>query len=386
MLKGLLAGLPLWVATTIAVSVALALAYLAAEVASRLLGAVFVRAARSGGDRTTPAPQARPPVRTLRLTVFALVSLVLLFPALKVAGLDPRVGFEPEAVAGWLLASGVRIVVIGLLAVLVIRATGTAVSRFQEEAARGEGLDAIERGKRVRTLGTLIENTVGVVTVAVAVLMVLRELRVDVVPLLTGAGIVGLAVGFGAQSLVKDVISGFFIILENQVRVGDVAVINGTGGAVESIKLRTITLRDVEGTVHVFPNGSITTLANRSKDYSYAVIDVSVGYREDTDRVVEVLRGVGEGLRRDAAFEASLLGPLEVFGVEALADWAVTIKIRVKTLPLKQWEIARELRRRIKKTFDAEGIEIPFPRQLMQMVDAGPLPGRTPDPHAADES
>ena len=193
-------------------------------------------------------------------------------------------------------------------------------------------------------------------------LMILRELRIDIMPLLTGAGIVGLAIGFGSQALVKDVISGFFIIVENQVRVGDVAVINGTSGSVEGITLRTIVLRDIEGAVHVFPNGSINTLANRSKDFWYAVVDVSVAYKEDTDTVSRVLREVGDDLRQAPSLRDVILEPLEVLGVDAFNDAGVVIKTRIKTLPLKQWDVGRELRRRIKQRFDAEGIEIPFPQ------------------------
>jgi small conductance mechanosensitive channel len=180
-------------------------------------------------------------------------------------------------------------------------------------------------------------------------------------PILTGAGIVGLAVGFGAQTLVKDLIAGFFLTFENQVRVGDVAQINGTGGLVEAINLRTIVLRDLEGTVHVFPNGSIERLANRTKDFSFIVLDVGVAYKENVDAVFEVLREIGAELAADARHGASILEPLEILGVDAFGDSQVTIKIRVKTLPLKQWEVGREMRRRIKNTFDARGIEIPFP-------------------------
>ncbi len=180
--------------------------------------------------------------------------------------------------------------------------------------------------------------------------------------MLTGAGILGLAVGFGAQSIVKDFFSGFFLILENQVRVGDVAVVNDVGGMVEAITLRTITLRDMEGTVYIFPNGSITKLANRTKDFSFAVLDVSIGYGEDTDRVTEILRSVGAGLRADTTFSTSILDDLQVLGVDRLAESAVILKVIMKTLPLKQWEVARELRRRIKREFDRQGIELPFPQ------------------------
>ena len=179
-----------------------------------------------------------------------------------------------------------------------------------------------------------------------------------------------LAVGFGAQTLVRDVISGFFLIFENHLRVGDVAMIEGTGGIVEAINLRTTVLRDLEGTVHVFPNGSFSRVSNRTKEFSYYVVDVGVAYKEDTDRVCEVLRAVAQDLQRDPAYSPSILAPLEVLGVDAFADSQVTIKVRIKTIPLKQWEVGRELRRRIKQAFDRHGIEIPFPHLSVYFGEA----------------
>jgi small conductance mechanosensitive channel len=189
-------------------------------------------------------------------------------------------------------------------------------------------------------------------------------------PILTGVGIGGLAIGFGAQNLVRDLITGFFIILENQVRVGDVAIINGTGGFVEEIRLRTIVLRGLDGTVHVIPNGAITELSNMTKDFSYYVIDLGVAYKENVDRVMDVLKEIGEELQNDPAFADKILGPLEILGVDDFADSAVIIKVRIKTNPIQQWTVGRELRRRIKNTFDAQGIEIPFPHLSLYMGEA----------------
>jgi moderate conductance mechanosensitive channel len=250
--------------------------------------------------------------------------------------------------------------------------TSLLVSRFEHELNALTGLDALERAKRARTLGGLVTNVVTVAVSGIALLMVLQQFDLDITPVLTGAGIIGLAVGFGAQTIVRDVISGFFLILDNQVRVGDVAAINGTGGLVEAINLRTIVLRDQEGTVHVFPNGSIQTLANRSKEFSHYVVDLGISYREDPDRVADVLREVGAEMQNDPRFAPSILGPLEVLGVDAFADSAVVLKFRIKTMPLKQWEVGRELRKRIKKRFDLEGIEIPFPQRVVTMRHDGP--------------
>ncbi|HEX9879789.1 MAG TPA: mechanosensitive ion channel family protein [Candidatus Binatia bacterium] len=226
--------------------------------------------------------------------------------------------------------------------------------------------------KRVTTLtGVLRTIAVGVVW-TVIIVIVLAQLGLNVGPIIAGAGIIGLAVGFGAQNLVRDVISGFFIILENQIRVGDVAVINGTGGLVEAVTFRTVILRDLSAIVHVFPNGTINTLSNLTKGWSAYVLDMGVAYKEDTDRVVEVMRRVDEEMRADPEHGPFMLEPIEVFGVDDFADSAVVIKARLKTQPIRQWFIGREYRRRIKKAFDAVGIEIPFPHRTLYMGEASP--------------
>jgi small conductance mechanosensitive channel len=245
-----------------------------------------------------------------------------------------------------------------------------SAGRLEDEIARSTSPDMGERLKRARTLSRLVQNALTAIVVSIAGLMVLNQFQIDIMPILTGAGIVGLAVGFGAQTLVKDLIAGFFLTFENQVRVGDVAEINGTGGLVEAINLRTIVLRDLEGTVHVFPNGSVERLANRTKDFSYIVLDVGVAYKENVDTVFSVLRDIGAELAADAVHGASMLEPLEILGVDDFGESQVTIKIRIKTVPLKQWEVGRELRRRIKNSFDARGIEIPFPHLSLYVGEA----------------
>jgi small conductance mechanosensitive channel len=279
---------------------------------------------------------------------------------LDLIGIRPAVGVTSVTLTEWFFGSGLRIVVIAILAYVVVRVVAATSRRLEEELARQETPDMVERLKRARTLSRLIQNALTGTIVVIAVLMMLRELRLDITPILTSAGILGLAVGFGAQTLVKDLIAGFFLTFENQVRVGDVATINGTGGLVEAINLRTIVLRDITGTVHVFPNGSIERLSNLSKDFSYYVIDVGIAYNEDPDDVAEVLRQIGRELQADPQFGPNILEPLEVLGVDAFEESQVTLKTRIKTLPLRQWEVGREMRRRIKKTFAAKGIEIPF--------------------------
>jgi small-conductance mechanosensitive channel len=221
--------------------------------------------------------------------------------------------------------------------------------------------------RRIKTLLGVIRTIAVVLIWFMVVLISFSHVGINIGPILAGAGVVGLAVGFGAQNLVRDLVSGFFMILENQVRIGDVAVINGTGGLVENISFRTIVLRDLEGVVHVFPNGIINTLSNRTKEWSAYVLDVGVAYKEDTDRVVEIMRRVGMEMQAEAPYGSLMLEPIEIFGVDQFADSAVNIKARLKTLPLQQWTVGREYRRRLKKAFDGEGIEIPFPHRTLYM-------------------
>ncbi|MPZ18439.1 MAG: mechanosensitive ion channel [Luteitalea sp.] len=268
------------------------------------------------------------------------------------------------------MVTGLRILLILLLGYLIIRIVGVVVVRLEEEMREATTLDMVERAKRARTIGDLVRNVVVVVVTAVGALMILQQLNINIMPALYTAGVASLAIGFGAQTLVKDIIAGVFLILENQVRVGDVAAINGTGGVVESLTLRTIVLRDLAGTVHIFPNGSINTLANMTKDFSYAVLDIGVAYKEDPDNVTRVIKEVGEQLMQDIAFAPKILAPIEVFGVDAFGPSEIVIKARIKTLPLRQWDVAREFRRLLKKAFDAQGIEIPFPQRTIHLGEA----------------
>lgn len=261
-----------------------------------------------------------------------------------------------------------------LVAAWVVRIVLRVALRRMEQTlmnrSMAEGETPTESTKRVETLSRLLRQAAMIVVWLIAGLIVLRELGVEIGPILASAGIVGLAVGFGAQNLVRDVISGFFMIMENQVRVGDVAVVNGTGGLVERINFRTIVLRDLSGVVHVFPNGTISTLANMTREWSAYVINIGIAYKEDTDRVTEVIQRVGEELKKDEYFGPLMVDNIEVFGVDDFADSAVNIKVRIKTLPIRQWEVGRQFRRRLKKAFDEEGIEIPFPHRSIYFGEA----------------
>jgi len=271
---------------------------------------------------------------------------------------------------GQALVHVVLVLAAGYLGVRFIR---LAIARMETILVRmGEKTEEVPGAakKRVTTLmGVIRTISVGIVWTVVFIIS-LSRLGLNIGPILAGAGIAGLAVGFGAQNLVRDLITGFFIILENQVRVGDVAIINGTGGLVEAVTFRTVVLRDLSAVVHVFPNGTINTLSNMTMGWSAYVIDMGVAYKEDTDRVAEVMRQVDEEMRADPEYAPFMLGPIEIFGVDSFADSAVVIKARLRTRPIRQWTIGREYRRRIKKAFDAAGIEIPFPHRTLYMGEA----------------
>lgn len=241
-----------------------------------------------------------------------------------------------------------------LIAVLqkVVRAARIRIaSRLQGEGA----------AKRAETIGRAIRYLIALVIGALALMMVLAEVGISLAPILGAAGVVGLAVGFGAQSLVKDYFTGFFILFEDQIRTGDVVKIADIGGLVEDITLRHVRLRDYDGTVHFIPNSLITTVSNMSRSFAHAVCDVSVAYRENLDDVFAVMRETAESLRADSAFATRILDPLELAGVERWDDSAVIVRCRFKVAPLAQWDVRREYLRRLKQAFDERGIEIPYP-------------------------
>lgn len=355
---------PNWPELTLALALAVVVAYLVADFVARLVQSTL-RAIIA--DTQYEAMFVERPRRIIRIAIFLATVAALSFPALTLAGYETTFSGDREAVVRWLLDHGLRIIIIMVAAYLVIRIGWASVSRFEREMSRGTGLDVVERTKRAQTLGRLLQKTLSVIVVGIGALMVLRELDVDVTPVLTGAGIVGLAVGFGAQTLVRDIISGFFLILEDQVRVGDVAVVNGQGGQVEEVNLRTIVLRDENGTVHVFPNGEVKTLANMSKDFSFYVITIKVPFDEDPDRVGGAMRDAAATLLEDAEYRPHILEPLEVLGVDAWEPGTLVMKARIKTVPLKQWSVGRELRKRIAKVFVQRGISVPIPEMHLHL-------------------
>ncbi len=222
-------------------------------------------------------------------------------------------------------------------------------------------VDSLEHAKRVDTLGRVFRYVAAVAIGLIAAMLILSELGISIAPILGAAGVVGLAVGFGAQSLVKDFFSGFFILLENQVRLGDVVEVGGKAGLVEEVTLRYVRLRDYDGNVHFVPNGEITVVSNYTLDFAQSVIDLRVAYREDVDEALKVMRTVAEALQADPAFAPKFLAPVEMVGVERWEDSAVILRCRFRVVPIEQWTVRREYLRRVKRAFDDAGIEIPYP-------------------------
>lgn len=268
-----------------------------------------------------------------------------------------------------------RVLLIVVVAWLSVRAIRKALQKLESvlgQSVGGGSVEQIAAQKRAKTLTGLLRtfSTVGI-WVLVGVIC-LDEIGLDIGPILAGAGIVGLAIGFGAQYIVRDLIAGFFLVLENQVHVGDLAEINGIAGTIESVTFRTVILRDATGAVHVIPNGSINTLANSARDWSACVFTVGVGYQEDTDRVVAVMQGIQATMTADPVYGPKMIEPIEVFGIEEFGDSAVVLKARMKTRPGEQAAVGREYRRRLKHEFDRLGIEMPFPQRQIHLQRGRP--------------
>lgn len=254
---------------------------------------------------------------------------------------------------------GLRVIVIVVAAWITIYVLQRLIRMFRERLA--SRMADPESVKRAATLGRVFRYLVAVVVSLIAGMLVLGEIGISVAPILGAAGVVGLAVGFGAQSLVKDYFAGFFILLEDQIRHGDVVEIAGKSGFVEEITLRYVRLRDYDGNVHYIANGLISTVTNMSRGFAQSVIDVGIAYREDVDEAFDVMRQVASAMRADPAFGPRILADLEIAGVERWADSAVILRCRFKVAPLEQWGVRREFLRRLKRAFDERGVEIPFP-------------------------
>jgi small conductance mechanosensitive channel len=279
-----------------------------------------------------------------------------------------------QSVTHWFRTSGIRILII-LLGAIVVRAVLRRVAAGAKRKMAADGV-ITEEEKRLSTVIGLAQRAITVLVSILALAMILDEVGVPIGPLLASAGVAGLAIGFGAQNLVRDVVSGFFILVENQYREGDVIEAAGVSGRVEHFGIRATVLRDVNGRVHYIPNGEIKVMSNLTQGRSSAVIDVGVAYTEDPDRVLGVLKGLCAEMRADPAY-AARISAAEVPGIERLDDSAVVLRVVLETTPLEQWAIAREFRRRLLAAFRAQGIDIPLPSRTIY-IGAGAE--RTPPP------
>ena len=275
-------------------------------------------------------------------------------------------GIDWASLVDWsvVLTNLARIAFVVLLALVSYRVLRFFTKRLQQEVDEEDLVRKRQREQRSQTVASLLNN-VGAITISLIALLMVLGTFIEIGPLLAGVGVLGLAVSFGAQSLVKDLISGVFMLIEGQFAVGDVVRVKDTAGLVEKITLRTIVLRDVNGVVHIIPNGTVETLSNLTKGWSRALLEIGVAYKEDVDRVMAVMEDEARELWNDEEWESLIVEAPAVPGVERFDDSAVTIRVMFKTLPQRQWDVAREYRRRIKKRFDADNIEIPFPHRTL---------------------
>lgn len=270
----------------------------------------------------------------------------------------------------WLLSHGVRIVIIAVGAFILNSILSRIIMRTVRIAVvTDKNLPPEAEKKREDTLIRIFNGVLKIVILIMSLLMILNEFGIEIGPILAGAGIVGLALGFGGQYLIRDIITGLFILIENQYRIGDVINIDDTGGVVEDISLRKTTLRDMNGTVHHIPNGEIKKVSNLSRKFARINLDIGISYNSDLDQVISVVNNTGIELAEDPLYKSWIITPPQFLRVEAFEDSAIIIKILGDTIPLKQWELTGEFRKRIKKAFDREGIEIPFPQRVIHNVN-----------------
>ena len=273
-------------------------------------------------------------------------------------------GLLKTEIGNWFITRGLRILLVLAVTLVVMKVLSVLLDYgFARLEKRQDG----EMKKRADTLKAVIRNVANVALISIAIIMILGNMGIEIGPILATAGVLGVAIGFGAQQLVRDVINGFFILLDDQIRVGDVVNIAGCAGLVENVNLRMTTLRDFAGSVHYVRNGEITVVTNMTKEWSRYVFDVGVAYRENVDEVIEVLKAIDAEMRQDPQFGPDILEPIEILGLDRFADSAIIVKARTKTKPIRQWAVGREFNRRMKKKFDELGIEIPFPHMTLYM-------------------
>lgn len=267
------------------------------------------------------------------------------------------------AIRTWALTTGIKIILVVVLTLILIKVIKVASSRLSSVFLKKRTDEESE--KRAKTLASVIQNFLIILAIVVAAITIIGQLGIEIAPLLATAGIAGVAIGFAGQSLIKDIINGFFLLLWDQIRVGDYVQLSDKRGLVEMINLKMTIIRDFNGNVHYIPNGSIDIVTNMTKDYSRYLFEIGVAYREDVDEVIDVIKDVDNELRKDPDFKGDILEPIEIFGLDEFADSALIIKARTTTKPLKQWRIKREFNKRLKKKFDQMDIEIPFPHRTL---------------------
>ena len=266
-----------------------------------------------------------------------------------------------DLIINWLKYSGLQILLLLVIGFVIYKFSKPVIKRAIKKAVTGNpSLTAEEEYRREDTLIRIINGTIRISIIIFIFLMILSEFGINIAPLIAGAGVVGLALGFGGQYLVRDIITGLFIILENQYRVGDVVTISGISGKVEDISLRVTVLRDADGTVHHVPHGEVKTVSNMAKGFARVNLEIDVAYESDIKKVKEVVDRVGEEIARDPDFKDNIIDAPKFLRIDSFKDSSIGIKIMGDTKPLAQWEIAGELRRRLKEEFEKEGIEIPF--------------------------
>jgi moderate conductance mechanosensitive channel len=337
-----------------------------ARVAEHVIDQVVARAFRVPPDVMARFPgleqRANRYVSLIRWSIAVIIWGVALVAVLAVWGID-SVGWITSGPGGEILASVISIAVVIAISAVVWEFTSSWIGRYLDSHdANGH---SVERSARIRTLLPLLRNVFLVFLIGVVGLTVMSELGVNIAPLLAGAGIIGLAIGFGSQALVRDIITGLFILIEDTISVGEVVTVGSHTGVVEAMSIRAVRLRDMAGSVHTIPWSDVTSVVNLTKGFSYYAMEIGVAYREDIDMVMQTIREIGADLQSDPQFGVHMLEPIDVMGLDSFGDNAVVIKARLKTVPLKQWMTGREFNRRMKRRFDELGIEIPFPHRTI---------------------
>jgi small-conductance mechanosensitive channel/cytoskeletal protein RodZ len=357
-----------------------------AKLADVAMRRMLVRAFRITPDlaRRYPGLEARANryLPILKGTFSSFIGVLAILFLLEAWGLDAFGWFKQGQLGSRLIGSLASMGFTLLAAMAAWEAANAAIQRHLVALSR----DAkAARSARVRTLLPMLRTALMVTILVVVAFIILTEIGVNVAPLIAGAGVVGIAIGFGSQTLVRDVITGIFLLFEDALAVGDVVQVGGLSGVVEQLSIRSIKLRAQDGSLHIIPFSAVTTVTNMTRDFAFAVMDVNVAYGEDTDRVTDVLRNVAAEMREDAKLRAAIRDDLDVLGVERLADSGVVIRVRIKTEPSQRWTVARELNRRVKRRFDELRIEIPYPHQKLVVEQGAPHPAQPAPARAIEE-